>query len=491
MAGVMGGGDTAVVDGSTDIFLESAYFNPLYIAGRARNYGMHTDASHRYERGVDPELQVAAVERATKLLLDIAGGEAGPLHRTCVEDKMPARPLVELRKQRLQQQLALTLDDDTVVEMLTRLGLELEQNTAGGWVFKAPSWRFDIAIEADLVEEIARIYGYNRLPTTTVQAPLPILPSREARVGLPALREQLIARGYEEAITYSFVDPQLQNIVEPQAPTVALANPISADMAVMRTGLWVGLLNTLRHNLNRQQSRVRLFEAGLRFVPERQGSLDGLQQQPVLAGLIFGRRLEENWVHDKEAVDFFDLKGDVEALLALSRDSADFQFAKAGHSALHPGQSAQILRDGRPIGLLGKLHPSVQKALGLSQGVYLFEIALGGVADAKLPDFQELSKFPEARRDIALLVNDEIAVGDIARAVRRAAGDTLIDLKVFDVYHGKGIDNNRKSVALGLIFRDLSRTLTEREVSESIDRVVGTLKQQYGATLKGAEGSRG
>ena len=484
MAGIMGGDGTAVADGSKDIFLECAFFNPLYIAGRARNYGMYTDASHRYERGVDPELQVVAVERATQLLLDTVGGEAGPLHRVCAEDKMPVRTRVELRKARLQQQLALTLADDTVVEMLTRLGLELEQTTAQGWVFKAPSWRFDIAIEADLIEEMARIYGYNRLPTTTLEAPLPILPNLEAKVGLPALREQLITRSYEEAITYSFVDPQLQNIVDPQSATIELANPISADMAVMRTGLWTGLLGTLKHNLNRQQNRVRLFESGLRFVPEQQNSLDGLKQERVIAGLISGRRLEESWAHDKEQVDFYDLKGDVETLLALTGDEASFQFARAEHNALHPGQSAQVLRNGQPVGLLGKLHPSIQKEFGLSQSAYLFEMTLDGIADAQLPSFHELSKFPEVRRDIALLVSAETAVGDLADATRQAAGGSLIDLKVFDVYHGKGIDNNRKSIALGLIFRDLSRTLNDQEVTESVDNVVRILEQQYGATLR-------
>ena len=484
MAGIMGGDNTAVTNGSTDIFLECAYFNPLYIAGRARNYGMHTDASHRYERGVDPELQVAAVERATELLLSIVGGEAGPLNRVCAEDKMPVRACVELRKARLEQQLALTLADDVVVEMLTRLGLELEETTEQGWRFKVPSWRFDIEIEADLIEEIARIYGYNRLPTTTLEAPLPILPDLEARTGLPALRQQLIARGYEEAITYSFVDPQLQKVVEPEAVTIELANPISADMAVMRTSLWTGLLGTLKHNLNRQQSRVRLFESGLRFVPEQQNSLEGLKQERVIAGLISGQQLEESWTHGKEPVDFYDLKGDVEALLALTGDN-NIQFVRAQHSALHPGQSAQILRNGRPIGLLGKLHPSTQKAFGLSQSAYLFEIALDGVADAQLPAFQELSKYPEVRRDIAVLVDVKTAVGDLVETTRQAAGGTLIDLKIFDVYHGKGIDNNRKSIALGLIFRDLSRTLNEQEVTESVDKVVAALKQQYDATLRG------
>ncbi|MGS2722685.1 phenylalanine--tRNA ligase subunit beta [Porticoccus sp. GXU_MW_L64] len=485
MAGIMGGDSTAMSAGSKDVFLECAYFNPLAIAGRARSYGMHTDASHRYERGVDPQLQEAAIERATQLLLDIAGGQPGPLNRASCEDKLPKPATVKLRKTRLQQQLGLTLDDDAVVEMLTRLGLELVSSDDNSWQFKSPSWRFDIAIEADLIEEIARIYGYNRLPTTTLEAPLPILPKQEAQVGTAALRQQLISRGYREAITYSFVDPQQQKLVEPHAATIELANPISADMGVMRTGLWVGLLNTLKHNLNRQQNRVRLFETGLRFVPEKDNDLEGLQQQPVIAGLISGPRLEEGWLHEKDTVDFYDLKGDVEALLNLCGEGRQFTFAKGEHSALHPGQCARVCRDGRAIGLLGKLHPSVQKSLGLGQDAFLFEIALDGVRDARLPSFQEVSKYPEVRRDIALLVDRDVAVGDLALTARQSAGSALVDLKIFDVYHGKGIDNNRKSIALGLIFRDLSRTLNEQEVTQSVDAVVGKLEQQYGATLRG------
>ncbi|MCV6604359.1 MAG: phenylalanine--tRNA ligase subunit beta, partial [Porticoccaceae bacterium] len=489
MAGIMGGDSTAMSEDSTSVFLECAYFNPLAIAGRARSYGMHTDASHRYERGVDPQLQEMALERATQLLVEIAGGQPGPVTHATSEEKLPQAATVTLRKTRLQQQLGLTLEDAVVEEMLTRLGLELVSSDSESWQFRAPSWRFDIAIEADLIEEVARIYGYNRLPTTTLEAPLPILPEQEAKVGTAALRQQLISRGYREAITYSFVDPEQQKLVEPDAATIELANPISADMGVMRTGLWVGLLNTLKHNLNRQQNRVRLFETGLRFVPQKDNELEGLQQQPVIAGLISGPRLEEAWLHEKDSVDFYDLKGDVESLLSLCGgfcdDSGQFQFARAEHSALHPGQSAQILRHGRAIGLLGKLHPSLQKSLGLSQDAYLFEIALQGVEDARLPSFQELSKFPEVRRDIALLVDRDVAVGELALAARQAAGSTLIDLKIFDVYHGKGIDNNRKSIALGLIFRELSRTLNEQEVAQSVDNVVGTLEQQYGATLRG------
>jgi len=480
MAGIMGGKSSAVSSTTTDLFLESAYFDPIAIAGRARNYGMHTDASHRYERGVDPELQAVAIERATALLLASVGGQAGPLVHAQIEAEMPLRAKVELRKTRLKQQLALDLDDAVVEEMLTRLGLELVLSTDDSWTFKAPSWRFDIEIEADLIEEIARIYGYNRLPTATPLMPLPIEVEEEAKVGLPALRQQLIARGYQEAITYSFVDPAIQKLIDPNIEPVALANPISADMSVMRTSLFAGLLTTLSHNLNRQQSRVRLFETGLRFLP-----VDGaFQQAKMIAGLISGRLFNEGWTHDKNAVDFFDLKGDVEALLSLTGEPEVFSFQRSEHSALHPGQSADIYRAGNKVGTLGKLHPSLQKKLGLGD-VYLFELQLSEVIGARLPTFAEVSKFPEVRRDLALVIDTDTLVSDLLATINSCAGSNLVNLKVFDIYQGKGIENNRKSVAVGLIFQTISRTLEEQEVNESINKVVRTLEQQYGATLRG------
>lgn len=481
MAGIMGGADTAVSDSTKHIFFESAFFNPLSITGRPRKYGLHTDSSHRFERGVDPGLQAQAIERATALLLDITGGEPGPVIVASSADQLPKPQTVTLRRARLEQMLGLALPDETVVDILSRLGVEHLETSETGWVFRAPSWRFDIAMEADLIEEIARIYGYNHLPTATVEAALPIRPRREAVVPQPALREQLIARGYQEAITYSFVDPDLQRLFNPDTAPVILANPISADMSVMRTSLWPGLVAALRHNLNRQQSRVRLFETGLRFVP----GLNELKQQAVIGGLITGRRLPESWAHNNsESVDFYDLKGDVEALLALTGELSAFSFARADHPALHPGQCAGIKRQGQIIGYVGKLHPAIQKQLEVDQDVYLFELLLEGITDARLPAFQGVSKFPEVRRDLALLLVRDIAIEDVANTVRQSAGDHLVDLKIFDVYQGKGIDNNRKSVAMGLIFRDLSRTLTEQEINDAVDRVVETLQQQYGATLR-------
>jgi phenylalanyl-tRNA synthetase beta chain len=481
MAGIMGGDETAVSSETRDIFLESAYFDPIAIAGRSRAYGMHTDSSHRFERGVDPKLQEVAIERATALLLDIVGGEAGPA--SAVEEKthLPQQAEVTLTRARLQQQLGLSLDDAQVEEILNRLGLDVQLQPGSGWRCTAPSWRFDIAIEADLIEEVARIYGYNRLPTSTISAELPIEVAVETQRTLPPLRQQLIGRGYHEAITYCFVDPEVQTYLTPDAESVLLANPIASDMSVMRTTLWSGLLPAVRRNLNRQQPRVRLFETGLSFVPA-----DGeLKQRSMIAGAVTGSRTPESWVGQQEPVDFYDIKADVEALLQLSYVSDQFQFVAGKHPALHPGQCARIERNGELVGWLGQVHPKVQKALDLSQPVFVFEMHLDSVLKDKLPAFGGVSKFPEVRRDLALIVDEDISAGDLCYTVRQNAGVQLVDLKVFDVYQGKGIENNRKSVALGLTFRDSSRTLAEDEINMAVESVVTALEKQHAASLRG------
>jgi len=482
MAGIMGGEETAVTTDTKDIFLESAFFHPVSIAGRARNYGLHTDSSHRFERGVDYELQEAAIERATQLLLDIVGGQPGPL--TVVENEhKPAERQVTLRRERILSGLGFSMDDDEVIDILERLGLKMTVKADSGWRFSVPSYRFDIDIEEDLLEELARVYGYNRLPTTSLNADLSIAIQREASVGLSAVRSQLMARGYEEAIAYSFVEPKLLQLFDPEATPVELQNPISADMAVMRTTLWPGLVCALQHNLNRQQSRVRLFETGQRFIPQGEG-VANLKQEPMLAGLIYGPREGENWTGNSENVDFFDLKGDLESVLELMADNASFSFESAKHPALHPGQTAALSRNGEQVGIIGALHPQLQKELGLSQPAYLFELTQASVGEAKLPSFEPLSKFPEVRRDIAVIVDQSVAVTGLEKAIKSTAGDYLSELKVFDVYVGKGIDPHRKSIALGLTFQHPSRTLTEDEINASMDAVVKSLEETFNASLR-------
>lgn len=479
IAGVMGGKASAVSTTTRDIFLESAFFNPLAIAGRARSYGLHTDSSHRFERGVDHNLQIEAIERATALLLDIVGGEAGPVIHVSNEH-LPQERQVSLRKARIVSGLSLEMADGEVIDILTRLGLTLVSQSAEGWTFTVPSYRFDIAIEADLLEELARVYGYNRLPTRSLATPLEIEAKPEAKLGLNGLKRQLIARGFQEAITYSFIEPRLSALFDPQVEPVLLRNPISADMAAMRTSLMPGLVSALIHNLNRQQERVRLFETGLRFVP----GAEGLVQEPMIAGLIYGARAPESWANLAEVVDFFDLKGDVESLIALTNDESGFHFSPSVHPALHPGQTAAIYRKGQLQGYLGALHPSLLQQLDIPKQVYLFEISQAGLLEGRIPAAQPLSRFPEVRRDLAVLVNRDLAADKLLDAVKSQAGEYVTNLKVFDVYMGKGIDPHRKSVAMGLTFQHPSRTLNEDEINASIDAVVKYLEATFSATLR-------
>lgn len=482
IAGVMGGKASAVSESTKDIFLESAFFNPLAIAGRARSYGLHTDSSHRFERGVDYNLQVEAIERATELLLAVVGGEAGPLvHET--NSYLPAERKVVLRKARILSGLSLVIADSEVLDIMTRLGLELVDATAEGWEFKIPSYRFDISIEADLLEELARIYGYNRLPTRSLATPIAIGERPEAALSLNSLRRQLVGRGFQEAITFSFIEPKLSTLFDPERQPVVLKNPISADLAAMRTSLLPGLVSALTHNLNRQQDRVRLFETGLRFLPSAEG-VKSMVQEPMIAGLIYGSRLPELWSNTNDSVDFFDLKGDLESLLAVTGDQAGFRFEASTHSAMHPGQTAAVYRGEQLVGHLGALHPTLQQQLDIPKSVYLFELSLASVLEAKIPAFSSLSRFPEVRRDLAILVDRSLPVETLTTLVRAQAGEHLTNLKVFDLYMGKGIDPHRKSVALGLTFQHPSRTLNEDEINASVDAVIKSLEANFAATLR-------
>lgn len=479
MAGIMGGEATSVTAATRDIFLESAFFNPLAIAGRARSYGLHTDSSHRFERGVDYKIQEQAIERATELLLEIVGGEAGPV--TLVESShKPEDRQVSLRRTRILDGLGFEMADDEVLDIFARLGLELLTSDDSQWTFSVPSYRFDISIESDLLEELARIYGYNNLPVTSMAVPVVIETDVEESLSLSVLRNTLVARDYHEAICYSFVDESLLKSFEPDAQPVRLQNPISADMSAMRTSLWPGLVSALQHNLNRQQSRVRLFECGLRFVSD-DGSVEKLVQTPMISGLIYGGASEESWHGKAQSVDFYDVKADVEALLEKGAEQSSFAFKAAKHPALHPGQTAQITKNGCVVGVVGALHPQLQQSLGLAQPAYLFELQQSAVLEAALPSFKPLSKFPEVRRDLALVIDQDIAVHDLCAAARVAAGEYLVELKVFDVYVGKGVDTHRKSIALGLTFQHPSRTLNEEEINASVESVLQELADKFSA----------
>jgi phenylalanyl-tRNA synthetase beta chain len=479
LAGIMGGEGSSVSAQTTDIFLESAFFAPQLMAGQARNYGLHTDASHRYERGVDFTIQRRAIERATGLLLDIVGGKPGPVIECASEADLPRAPTIRLRAEQIQRVLGLQLDAGQVADILQRLGFSLVAQD-DGWQVSAPAWRFDMEIEADLLEEIARIYGYDRLPIQSLQVPLELKPRAEARLTKVDLRRQLVARDFQEAITYSFVAPQLAAMFTPESAAIALANPISADMGVMRTSLWSGLASTVVHNTNRQQPRVRIFETGLRFLR----GAEGIEQTAVLAAAVCGRRHAESWSASADTVDFFDLKGDLQAVLALTGRADEFAFVAAIHPALHDGQSAQISLAGRNVGWIGRLHPRIQRELGLAQPLFLFELELEPVLKAKLPHFTEVSRFPEVRRDLAVILDEATPVEAVLKCIRAAAGENLQQLTLFDTYQGKGIEKQRKSLGLGLTYRHQSRTLTDSEINESIDRVVDSLKSQFDALLR-------
>ncbi|MCF6752314.1 phenylalanine--tRNA ligase subunit beta [Stutzerimonas degradans] len=480
IAGVMGGEHSGVAAQTRGIFLESAFFDTIALAGKARSYGLHTDASHRYERGVDPQLARIAMERATALLLEIVGGEAGPITEVISEVDLPKIAPITLRAERISQMLGLQLEPTQVVRLLTSLGLSVADDGIDRWQVGVPSHRFDISLEVDLIEELGRLYGYDRLPVRYPQARLAPEAKAEARAELPLLRRLLVARGYQEAITYSFIDPKLFELFAPGIKPLQLANPISADMAVMRVSLWPGLIKALQHNLNRQQSRVRLFEAGLRFV----GQLDELKQECMLAGVVSGSRMPEGWANERELVDFYDAKADVEALLAYAGDGGSYRFVVAEHSALHPGQTARIERDGRLVGYIGRLHPELAGNLGIDQPVYLFELLVSEIVEGRLPQFSELSRFPEVRRDIALLVDRDVAAEAVTQCIREAAGEYLVHLKLFDVYQGKGIDPSSKSVAVGLTWQHPSRTLNDEEVGAAMQSILTSLEERFNATLR-------
>ncbi|MBT4590906.1 MAG: phenylalanine--tRNA ligase subunit beta [Porticoccaceae bacterium] len=483
MAGIMGGDESSVGNGTSDILFESAWFNPLAIAGKARNYGKHTDSSHRFERGVDSDLQVSAIERATALMLDICGGNPGPVSVTESAKHLPTPATIRLRNERLAQQLGVSIAPADVDDMLTRLGLTLVERNNASSVWIAPSWRFDLAIEQDLVEEVARIYGYNNLPTSTPMMALELEPNPESTQGFSLFRAQLVGRGYQEVITYSFVDPELQKMIEPDLLAVPLVNPISADMGVMRTSLWPGLLNTAVYNLNRQQSRVRIFEVGQCFVPGQKG-VSSLTQNTMLGGLICGSRSPIGWTAGKDKVDFYDIKGDIEGLTGLTGLQHTFSFNAATHPALHPGQCAQLTRNGEAIGWVGQLHPRIQSSLGIDSGVYLFQINADKIAEVRIPMHEEVSKFPEVKRDLAFFVETSVGAQTLIDHAKNVAGDLLVGLKLFDVYQSKDLENKGKSIALGLTFQHGSRTLTDEEVSQAVDRVVSELAAECKADLR-------
>lgn len=481
MAGIMGGEPSSVTDDTQNILLEAAHFAPIAIAGKARSYGLHTDSSHRFERGVDAEMPNMAMERATQLVLEVAGGEAGPVVEAVDAANMPVRETILLRKARIAKILGTQIDDATVSDILVRLGMQVGE-VAEGWQVTAPSFRFDIAIEVDLIEEVGRLYGYNNLPTARSNASLQIQAQPENKFSISKLRQALVNRGYQEAVTYSFVDKEIEAIVNPGNEPIPLANPLSAEIAVMRTSIWSGLLRTAQMNLNRQQNRIRLFETGLNFT----GSLEtSIEQKRCIAGLCTGSVAPEQWTGDAAKVDFFDAKSDVEALLNAAGTSADITYVPGEHPLLHPGQTAKLMRGEEQVGWLGALHPQALRELGIDQNVFVFELELAGIDGGQIPKFLPISKFPTNRRDLAIIVDEALEAASVISALKSVDETLIKDVNIFDVYRGKGIEQGKKSFAISMLIQSADKTLTDVEIEELIAKAINVLSEKFKAVLRG------
>jgi phenylalanyl-tRNA synthetase beta chain len=472
LAGIMGGKPTAVNDETTDVFLESAFFVPSVIAGKARRLSLSTDSSYRFERGVDFGNTRNALEYATALILQICGGKAGAV--TEVVGTLPTRQAVQLRMPRLVSVLGIPFEQQKVAQLLTQLGFSY---TTAGEVFTVtpPSYRFDITIEEDLIEEVARLHGYDHIPATPPVAALTMLPAPEHQLHLNQVRDTLVAAGYQEVVTYSFVDESWERDLLGNNAPIKLKNPIASNLSVMRTSIWGGLLDTLCYNLNRKQDRAFLFEIGAVF-----HQVDGAYQEAArISGLAYGSAKPEQWAVTAADIDFFDIKANVNALIGK-----ECSYEKAEHNALHPGQSARILLDGKAIGWLGKLHPKWQQHYDLPKSTYLFELDANAVLSRQLPAYQEVSKLLPVRRDIAIVLDENIAVGTVLSAIRKASIPLVQDVALFDLYQGKGIADSKKSLALSVLMHDTQKTLTDSDADTVMTNLLQLLANDFDAALR-------
>jgi len=479
IAGVMGGEKSGIAADTTDVFLEVAYFAPEAVAGRARRHGMQTDASQRFERGVDPRLQERALERATRLMIDIAGGRPGPAVLTQDEAHQPKRPSVQVEPERVARLLGIQIPRSEIEAILRRLGMQVAR--AGDLLgVIPPSYRFDVTLPEDVIEEIARVYGYEAIPPADALVPQVPQAATEQAIHRERVMTALADRGFQEVITYSFTDPALERLFAAGGEPLALSNPISAELAVMRRSLWPGLMAVLVENARRQQPRVRVFELGTRF----ETHTGALEERLSLAGLAWGPALPEQWAAAARAVDFFDLKGDVEALLGLAGPEVRWSFVAAAPDCLHPGRSARIERDGQAVGWIGELHPEICRNLEIKPAPILFELDYEMSFRAQIPVGKEISKYPAIRRDLAVVVDEGVTFDQIRESVTFAAAGLMRELHVFDVYRGPGIEPGRKSVALGLILQESSRTLTDTDADAVVAAVVARLKNDRDASLR-------
>ncbi len=478
MAGIMGGLASAATENTSNIFLESAFFDPHAILGKARRYGLHTDSSHRFERGVDFQIQKQAIDRAAQLIVEICGGQPGPIIEKLSDDDLPELKQVSLRRGQIERLLGIKLADEDVLRIFSRLGMLIEVND-GGWLVTAPSFRFDIEIEADLIEEIARIYGYNNIKTQSPVARIQLHKDNELKTHIKKMRQLLVDRGYQEAITYSFVDARILEILNPGVKALPLANPIASELSVMRTSLLPGLVGALLYNQKRQQARIRLFETGLIFKNN-----DDLSQIPAIAGIITGNINKNQWDIKDRTSDLFDIKKDVEALFELNAYKIVVDFSFFEHPALHPGQSAKIVYNNQQVGFIGALHPSVQKAMGLTKEAFVFELEFSNISKQIIAKYGIISKYPSVRRDLSITVAEEISITEIMDLIRKTTPDVLYNLELFDVYRGEAIDLEKKSLAFGLTFQRISSTLADDEVESAVESILENLRKEFGALLR-------
>ena len=481
LAGVMGGESTCVQSDTVDIFLESAFFSPDIIAGTARHFGLHTDASHRFERGVDYNLQSKSMERATGLLLEIVGGSAGPVVETVLENELPRQSVVRVNETYLNKLIGVEIDPQQTSAVLERLGFEvsnLEYSQNGiSWDVTSPSFRFDVSCEADVTEEVCRIYGYNRVPTRLPRGALVLSPVPLGIAKPDVLKSRIASLGYREVITYSFVDPDLQAALDHDQVPMVLANPMSSEQSVMRTNLFPGLINVMRFNLARQRENIRIFELGACFLPG-----DSQFERQMLGGLITGGPFPENWNNVSRELDFYDLKGDLERLLEWN--GKEVKYEKTHFPILHPGQAAKVILGGEELGYFGRLHPNIEKSLDLTQTAFIFQFSADQLMDIEGRTHKGISRYPSIRRDLAIVVKKDVLLGEIKDLLYKTLGEVLVDFRVFDSYEGKGIDSNEKSLGVGLTFQDPSATLTDDEVNRHMTKVVSVLADKLGGQLR-------
>ena len=489
LAGVMGGRNTAISESTSDVLLEAAHFAPDAVAGRARRLGFFTDAAQRFERGVDSSLPPVALERATALLIGIVGGEPGPVQVTRAAAGTGAEEWVSLRRTRLAKLLGASVPDDEVRAVLCAISDRVEA-TPEGWRVRRPPHRFDLRIEEDLIEEVARLRGFDSIAESHAIAPQIAGEATESRVTNERLLTAIADRGYREVITYSFVDPALQQQLFPDTPSLRLTNPISVDLSEMRVSLWIGLLKACRENLRRQQTRVRLFEIGKKFQlqGDQQGNLSheqgDLREIETLAGIATGARWPEQWGTSREALDFYDVKADVQGVLALTGDASSVRFEADTLACLRPGRTARIYRGSTAVGWLGELHPQLVKAINLPSTAFLFDLEIDAAFNAKSLKYSSISKFPSVRRDLAIVIDERVPLAVLQENVTVSASGLLSELRVFDVYRGPGIESGRKSIALGLILQDSSRTLTDVDADAVVTAVIARLRDELSATIR-------